>query len=242
MNIEKITNWYFAIFPLKIMKYHNYKTLNFVKNISDKYDKEGKKILDIGAWDCDYRKFFSKLKYYSQDVIQNKANIIDYVCDICEHNDIASESFDYILCTQVLEHLKEPSEAFGEFNRILKKGGLLFLTTNMCYEEHMIPHDYFRFTKYGLRYLGEKNGFKLKHIAPHGGIFQVIARIANTLPITLFFKRDSRTYYLYIVIFTVPIFVFNLVCYFLDFLDKEKPLTLNYECIYEKISRDSELI
>jgi len=233
--MEKLTRIYFRIFPLRIIKYHNYCIEQFIKKIAIQYDLEDKKLLDIGAEKCPYKNYFHKVKYFSQDIKQNKDQSINFIGDINKGlPNIKDESFDYILCTQVLEHICEPDKAFKEFHRILKKNGRLFLTTHMCYDEHMVPYDYFRFTKYGLKYLGEANGFELKHIAPHGGIFQIIARIINTLPIKLFFKRDTIPYYLYIAVFTIPIFVFNSLCYLLDFLDREKAMTLNYECIYIK--------
>ena len=49
---------------------------------------------------------------------------------------IADASFEIVLCTEVLEHLPEPQRA-----------------TRFLFPIHDAPHDYFRFTKYGLRHL-----------------------------------------------------------------------------------------
>lgn len=62
-------------------------------------------------------------------------------------------AFDVVLCTEVLEHLQEPQRAIDEMHRVLKPGGQLLLTTRFLFPIHDAPHDYFRFTKYGLRYL-----------------------------------------------------------------------------------------
>lgn len=62
-------------------------------------------------------------------------------------------TFDIVLCTEVLEHLPEPQKAIDEMFRVLKPGGTLLLTTRFLFPIHDAPHDYFRFTKYGLRYL-----------------------------------------------------------------------------------------
>ena len=236
MDKTRLFELYFKVFSLRIMRNYHYLIEVFIKKISERYDKEGKKILDIGAERCPFKHYFQKMSYFSLDIKQNKDKTIDFIGDLNQGlPEIKDKSFDYILCTQVLEHIRRPEKAFQEFSRILKKGGRLFLTTHMCYDEHMVPNDYFRFTRYGLKYLGESNGFFLEHIKAQGGIFQVIARIVNTLPIKLFFKRDTWMYYLYIIVFTIPIFVFNTLCYLLDFLDREKTLTLNYECIFRKI-------
>jgi SAM-dependent methyltransferase len=66
---------------------------------------------------------------------------------------LAGASFDRVLCTEVLEHLPEPQRAIDEMRRVLKPGGTLLLTTRFLFPIHDAPHDYFRFTKYGLRHL-----------------------------------------------------------------------------------------
>jgi SAM-dependent methyltransferase len=66
---------------------------------------------------------------------------------------ILSDTFEVVLCTEVLEHLPEPQRAVDEMYRVLKPGGTLLLTTRFLFPIHDAPHDYFRFTKYGLRYL-----------------------------------------------------------------------------------------
>jgi SAM-dependent methyltransferase len=62
-------------------------------------------------------------------------------------------SFDVVLCTEVLEHLTEPQRAIDEMYRVLEPGGQLLLTTRFLFPIHDAPHDYFRYTKYGLLYL-----------------------------------------------------------------------------------------
>jgi SAM-dependent methyltransferase len=70
----------------------------------------------------------------------------------------ADASFDTVLCTEVLEHLPEPQRAVDEMWRVLRPGGQLLLTTRFLFPIHDAPHDYFRFTKYGLRYLLRRFG------------------------------------------------------------------------------------
>lgn len=62
-------------------------------------------------------------------------------------------AFDVVLCTEVLEHLPEPQRAIDEMYRVLRAGGTLLLTTRFLFPIHDAPHDYFRYTKYGLRHL-----------------------------------------------------------------------------------------
>ena len=62
----------------------------------------------------------------------------------------ADESFGRILCTEVLEHCIEPQLVIDEFYRCLRPGGELILSTRFIFPIHDAPHDYFRFTKFGL--------------------------------------------------------------------------------------------
>lgn len=235
MLLERLFTNCLKLLPLRFVRYHYFRVEEFIKGAALQADQTGIKVLDIGSQDAPFRKYFSRAEYLTQDVSQNSRNSVDYIGDINEGLPaIPDSSFDYLICTQVLEHLKRPHVAFGEFRRILKPGGKLFLTTHLCFEEHMVPYDYFRFTQYGLKSLGEDSGLTLVHIRPHGGIFHLLAVILATLPVRLFMRRDSLLYYVYFALFAVPIFLMNVVFYILDFLDQDKSMTLNYECIYEK--------
>ena len=75
---------------------------------------------------------------------------VDIVADIQDMKQVASDSFDSILCTQVLEHVKNPFLAVGELYRILKPGGKLFLTVPFLNNIHMEPHDYWRYTEFSV--------------------------------------------------------------------------------------------
>jgi ubiquinone/menaquinone biosynthesis C-methylase UbiE len=65
------------------------------------------------------------------------------------------ESFDAVLCNQVLEHVKNPWVCVKEFHRVLKGGGILILSSPFIYQEHNHPVDNWRFTISGLRILCE---------------------------------------------------------------------------------------
>lgn len=203
----------------------------FVIKLAEKHDQKGKQLLDVGAGECKYEKYFNKLIYKSQDVKQNSRNLIDYVGELSE----VKGKFDFILCTQVLEHLKEPKEAFKEFRRLLKPGGRVFLITNFIYQLHMEPVDYYRFTKYGLRYLGESNGFKVEQLRPQSGVGGVLAYVITTLPLRLGLDRWQGSYWLYVVLLAPVIVGVNLVGMGIDLLDRDKKLAINYEVIYQKI-------
>jgi ubiquinone/menaquinone biosynthesis C-methylase UbiE len=78
--------------------------------------------------------------------------------------------FDSAICTAVLEHLEEPDKAIAECSRVLRPGGgVAIYTTVLFWHLHEEPRDFYRYTKYGLRYLFEKNGFEIVEIKPLSG-------------------------------------------------------------------------
>lgn len=216
---------------LKFLLMHFYWQIDwFVIRLARKYDQLEKKLLDIGANDCKYCRLFTKLQYFSQDIKQNESKTIDYVGDL---ETIKSAAFDYILCTQVLEHLPDPHKAFREFKRILKPGGKLLLTTNFIYQIHMEPNDYFRFTEHGLRYLGKANGLSVEELRPQGGIFGVLAYIIVTLPLRLGLERWRFSYWMYLILFSPLIMIINLMAVGLDKVFPSRRLVINYEAVYQ---------
>jgi SAM-dependent methyltransferase len=83
----------------------------------------------------------------------------------------AAQSFDSILCTEVLEHTQQPVLAIKEMNRVTKLGGLLLLTVPFSEQLHEEPYDFFRFTIHGVRQLLISNGWVILRLHKRGGTF-----------------------------------------------------------------------
>ncbi len=62
-------------------------------------------------------------------------------------------SFDAVLCTEVIEHIPDPTESIREMHRVLKPGGLLLVTLPWSARFHYQPYDYHRYTPSMLRTL-----------------------------------------------------------------------------------------
>ncbi|MBU1255488.1 class I SAM-dependent methyltransferase [Patescibacteria group bacterium] len=112
-----------------------------------KYKSDGL-TLDIGCSNSPYIKYFPNRVGLD---IQDGPNV-DIVADI-HKLPFEDEKFDNILCTEVLEHLHSPHIAIAEMKRVLKPGGKLILSTRFIFPLHEVPNDYYRYTKYGLKYL-----------------------------------------------------------------------------------------
>jgi SAM-dependent methyltransferase len=77
----------------------------------------------------------------------------DVVVDACDLRCFADGSFDAVFALEVLEHVTAPDRALLEVHRVLRADGLLVVSTPFVFEIHDAPHDYYRFTEHGLRYL-----------------------------------------------------------------------------------------
>lgn len=91
----------------------------------------------------------------------------------------ADASFDGILCSQVLEHVDRPEDVIGELGRVLKPGGTGLISVPFFYNLHMEPHDYFRFTPYGIRGMLERNGLLVREIRSQGGIGTLLVQMLH---------------------------------------------------------------
>lgn len=85
--------------------------------------------------------------------------------------------FDSVISTQVFEHIASPEDAAKEICRVLKPGGHVLVTAPQWNELHEEPHDYWRYTRYGLQTLFERNGFELVAFDQRGGYFATRAQM-----------------------------------------------------------------
>jgi SAM-dependent methyltransferase len=132
-------------------------------------------VLDMGAGEVDrYSSLFRKGKYIRMDV--RHSDTVDIVGN-ADAIPLDDESVDSVVCTQVFEHLKEPFAAAKEIYRVLRRGGVVLITVPQMNELHEEPHDYFRYTKWGMQYIFETAGLTLLHMDKRGGFFSTSAQM-----------------------------------------------------------------
>ncbi len=149
----------------------------------------GSFVLDAGAGDCPYYHLLKDFKYETADFCQVEGapyGEITYVCDL-RHIPVEDERYDLVLCTQVLEHLPYPDLVLNEIMRVLKPGKALWISAPLFYEEHQIPYDYYRYTRYGFTYLIEQAGFHMEKLDWLEGYYGTLAyqlrTAASALPV-----------------------------------------------------------
>jgi SAM-dependent methyltransferase len=191
--------------------------------------KDRARVLDAGAGELNYKHFFQRQRYVGLDLGVGDAawdySKLDVLGDL-SRLPFRDGTFEAGLNIVTLEHVREPAQVVRELWRTLVDGGRLLLVAPHEWEEHQQPHDYFRYTRYGLRYLLEQAGFRDIEIRPVGGFFHLMARrLLNALQ---FFPGPLI---MVAAIFFVPPAV---VMWALEPLDKKKNFTLGYICQAKK--------
>jgi len=121
--------------------------------------------LDIGCGHRPYEKIFKKAVPYvglEYDTPHNRSRFrkIDAWYD-GGNLPFTDGSFDSVILTQVLEHVFSPDEMLRDIHRVLRSGGCLLLSVPFAWDEHEQPHDYARYSSFGLIYLLRKHGFEI---------------------------------------------------------------------------------
>lgn len=92
---------------------------------------------------------------------------------------VPDASFDVVICSQVLEHVFSPDEFIREIHRVLRPGGKLLLATPFVWDEHEQPHDFGRYSSFGLRVLIERGGLKVEQQRKTCADFRTIVQLAS---------------------------------------------------------------
>lgn len=97
-----------------------------------KKNAKGKRILEIGlAWGG---RHFVGSKVL--DLYDKRTDQVDYRLDACNINGIPDNSFDFIMCNSVLEHIPKFWLAAAEIQRVLDLGGLVWVGVPWVWTYH----------------------------------------------------------------------------------------------------------
>lgn len=181
----------------------------------------GARLLDAGAGEAQYARLFPHVRYVGVDLAIGDPEW-DYrrlhaIADL-EQLPFPDGAFDAALHIVTLEHLARPAAALAELARVMRPGAALLLVAPQEWEVHQAPHDYYRYTRYGLEYLLAQAGFRMEEIRPAGGLFLVISRrllnACQMLP--------------WLLPLLAPL---AMLAAMLDPLDRQKNFTLGYRCL-----------
>jgi SAM-dependent methyltransferase len=220
---------------------HRTAVLRFVREVAATVPA-GAWIVDAGAGEGPFREFFAHARYVGVDDGRGDARW-DYSA-LAVTGDLLRLPFrdgsvDGVLCTETLEHVTDPGDLLIEAARVLAPGGRLFLTAPLSFKEHQQPHDYFRYTQYGLRLLLERAGLEPERVDAEGGYFRFLGDKIQPAHRYLFRKDRAMVW----KILFLPLHPFSMlfftvfapaVCAKLDPLDKRRIHTTGYLVVARK--------
>jgi SAM-dependent methyltransferase len=131
------------------------------------------RLLDVGCGTKPYRRFLACENYIG---IDNSSGIDTDARASVTSLPFSDGSFDSIISSEVLEHVPEPQDAVNELCRVLKPGGIAYISAPMSWALHYEPHDYWRFTNHGLAHLLGASGFKVIASQRIGGMFSLVGQ------------------------------------------------------------------
>lgn len=189
----------------------------------------GAHVLDAGAGEGQYREYFGRQRYTGVDLgvgdTQWNYTGLDCIADL-HRLPFADATFDAFVSVVTLEHVTDPSQAIAEMARTARPGASLFLVVPHEWEVHQHPHDYWRFTRFGVERLLDTNGWQIIHLAPGGGYFRLLSRrLMNGLQFLPGWLMPLAA---------VVVAPLAIVTGWLDPLDQQRDYTLGYICLAKR--------
>lgn len=195
----------------------------------------GAPVLDAGAGEMRHASLFTDQRYIAVDLAVGDTTWnykrLDAIADLCALP-FPDAAFAAAINIVTLEHIRDPALALREISRTLRPGARLFLAIPQDWEVHQAPHDYFRYTRYGIRHLLEQAYLRPLRIDPAGGYFRLVSRrLLNGLQ---FFKGGWR--WLLFLPAAACLGPPALLLPLFDPLDSDKNFTLGYICEAQRFS------
>ncbi len=158
-----------------MLQFNNIYIHSFIKEILSEINFIEKSIaLDLGCGERPYKDLLNnKFASVVNADYEKRCKDLDCYAD-AKNTPFATDTFDAVLLSEVIEHVENPGSVVNEIYRILKPGGYLILTWPLIYGLHEIPTDFIRYTEFGMDQLLRKNSLIIYKIKRIGDILAVI--------------------------------------------------------------------
>ena len=163
---------------MNLDRWKNYAVHRLNRRIAEAINYTGC-VVDLGCGTAPYKNLILAKadKYIGVDwynSLHDQKNV-DIFASLIEPLPIENESTDVVVAFQVMEHLPEPLPFLKEAYRILRVDGCMCVTVPLMWHVHEAPHDYYRYTRYGLEYLFRKAGFGKVEVQENTGFWFMMA-------------------------------------------------------------------
>lgn len=190
------------------------------------------RLVDIGCGTKPYKKLLAPyvaehIGVDHEETLHDKSNID--LWGTAYHIPCDDEYFDSAICTAVLEHVEEPQDALRECARVLKLGGHAIYSIPFIWHLHEEPRDFFRYSKYGIKYLFEKAGFEIVEIKALSGFWVTFGQL-----FVYNIYRFNRGPLRWIRLIDFVCLLIQAVSYCLDKIDKSEEWTWMYMVVAQK--------
>jgi SAM-dependent methyltransferase len=178
----------------------NKRCLDFGRRAIEKSDVSGKRIIEIGSRDVNgsFRQIvesFEPAEYIGVDIEAGPG--VDTVCSVHDLTArFGKESFDMVISTEMIEHVRDWKRAISQIKSILRPEGFLILTTrSKGFPYHDYPSDYWRFEIEDMtRIFSDMSGQMIEPDDSEPGVFVKAKKPAT------FIENDLRDHALYSMI------------------------------------------
>lgn len=168
--------------------------LEFIKQCKNK------RALDVGCREGIQSKFLEKKGYEVTSIDIEKSYKKCIVVDVNKKLPFKNNYFDFVWCSEVIEHLDDPKKTIDEFRRVLKNNGKIILTTPNSYFWFMKILNFFGVSPKKLQRKDHKQFFDIKFIRdlfPKAEIYGYFPYCILKLKIKRFVGLLSPTFVIY---------------------------------------------
>ena len=162
--------------------------------------------LDSDKEGCLYREYFKAKNYeisrYPDDKVYSNPNVqitIDLDADSSQIGEEHFQKYDLVFTHTVLEHIKNPFQAFENFEKLLAPNGLLINIVPFVYKFHYIEknfNDYWRYTPHSIDLLHKNSSLFTNFIdvGPNRGSEKYLLSVASRYEQIPNFNFSSKSF------------------------------------------------
>jgi len=147
-------------------------------------DLGGNRVSKRGLFDVEtygLRVVYANLSAAKQPHVQADASLLPF----------RAETFDAVICSELLEHVPDPRPVLEEIRRTLRPRGIVLICAPFLNRIHGDPYDFARFTDFFWKETLTSMGFDGVHIDYQGGYWSVLADMLRDLAYHKSFRGAS---------------------------------------------------